>query len=146
MMPAQQTGGHGGSQLASPIRGRHGESGGPSPYGAMAPPSSQAGSVMGSPTDAVASYANSLTELLHAAEAADVDGSGRLYGSQILTCCRVQGIEEPSGFLRHMIADCQAEDGRIDYLKFVQQLAAQRATNHARASVEHLFSQPSESD
>ena len=101
---------------------------------------------MGSPNDAVASYANSLTELLHAAEAADVDGSGRLYGSQILTCCRVQGIEEPSGFLRHMVNDCQAEDGRIDYLKFVQQLAAQRATNHARASVEHLFnfSEPSE--
>ena len=64
-----------------------------------------------------AAAAGSLLELLHAAETADTDRSGLLYGSQLLTCCRLQGIDEPSSILRQMVAECQAPDGRVEYVK-----------------------------
>ena len=84
-----------------------------------------------------AAAAGSLFELLNAAETADVERTGLLYGSQLLTCCRLQGIEESSALLRHMIDACQEQgpDGRVHYVKFVQQLAAHRAGQSARDAV-----------
>ena len=54
---------------------------------------------------------------------------------QVLTCCRMHGVEEPSAMLLAVIGDVTTEDGRVDYVRFVQQLAAQRASASARASV-----------
>ena len=85
-----------------------------------------------------ATAAGSLMELLRAAEVADEEGQGRLYGSQLLTCCRMLGVEESSAMLRTMVNACQEADGKVDYVRFVQQLAAQRASNNARMSVEQL--------
>lgn len=97
----------------------------------------------GSPIDAGAigaAAAGSLLDLLHAAEAADSDRSGLLNGSNLLMCCRMQGIEESSALLRQMVTDGQQSDGRVDYVQFVSQLAAQRAGHSARGQVEHLRS------
>ena len=37
--------------------------------------------------------------------------------------------------LRAVISDVTTDDGRVDYVRFVQQLAAQRASASARASL-----------
>ena len=82
-----------------------------------------------------AAAASSLQALLDACEAADEDRSGKLHAASLLTCCRMQGVPESSAMLRAVIAGTQAEDGRVDYVSFVQQIAAQRAGGAARASV-----------
>ena len=74
--------------------------------------------------------AGSLQELLRACEHADEERGG-MHGAQLLTCCRMQGIPESSSMLRDD-HDGAADDGRVDYVKFVQQLAAHRAR---RASI-----------
>ena len=66
--------------------------------------------------------------------------SGSVALSQLLTCCRLHGIEEPSSLLRRMIADTQGPDGKVGYVEFVQQLAANRADAGARAGVSQLRS------
>lgn len=94
------------------------------------------GSYHGSPTaPPMPSAAGMLGELLAACEAADEERCGRLYSTQILTCCRLRGLEESSAMLRAVIDDVIADDGRADYVKFVQQLAAQRAGQSARDHV-----------
>ena len=84
--------------------------------------------------------AGTLLDLLAACEAADEERGGRLHGAQLLTCCRMHGISESSSMLRAMISDSQRADGRVDYVAFVQQLAAQRASGAARSSVAQAFS------
>ena len=88
-----------------------------------------------------AAEAGTLLDLLGACEAADMDRGGRLHGAQLLTCCRMQGIPESSSMLRAMIDDSQGTDGRVEYVAFVQQLAAQRASGAARANVAQAVAQ-----
>lgn len=76
-----------------------------------------------------------LNDLLIACELADDDRSGRLHGAQLMTCCRMRGVEESSALLRAMMADAEGIDGRVDYVKFVQQIAAQRAGTGARERI-----------
>lgn len=69
----------------------------------------------------------SLAELLASLEAADAEQHKLLYGAQVLTCCRMFGLDESSQMLHAVLHDVTAPDGRCDYVHFVQQLAAQRA-------------------
>lgn len=86
------------------------------------------------PHAAAASRApDSLRELLHILEAADTERSGRLHSAQLLTSCRMHGLEEASSLLRAVMQQTAADDGRVEYVAFVQQLAAQRAGEIARA-------------
>lgn len=73
--------------------------------------------------------------LLQAMEVADVERQSRLHSAQVLTCCRMHGVNEPSAMLRAVISDVTTDEGRVDYVRFVQQLAAQRASASARASL-----------
>jgi len=141
-------------ESASPNRrlaigaGRIGGSGGYPDAGTPAYPRDEAHQLMGAqhaaaaasgPNDGAsaavrgvgAAAASSLIDLLRAAEAVDEQRSGRIYSSQLLTCCRLQGLEEPSLLLRTTVKACEDSDGRVDYHRFVQQLAAQRADNAA---------------
>ena len=79
---------------------------------------------------------DSLRELLRVLQDADTEGSGRLHSAQLLTCCRMHGLEESSAMLHAIMADVAgANDGRVDYVAFMQQLAATRASNMARAAL-----------
>ena len=102
-----------------------------------------AGAGMGAANIGLAA-AGSLMELLAACELADDENSGRLYATQVLTCCRMQGLEESSSLLRRMISDCCDEgvDGKCEYVRLVQQIAAHRAGHKAMASVEQLSGRP----
>ena len=58
-----------------------------------------------------------------------------MHSAQLLTCCRMKGLEEPSSLLHSVMREVATEDGRVDYVKFTQQLAAQRAGEMARAAL-----------
>jgi hypothetical protein len=130
-------------ESASPNRrlaigaGRIGGSGGYPDAGTPAYPRDEAHQLMGAqhaaaaasgPNDGAsaavrgvgAAAASSLIDLLRAAEAVDEQRSGRIYSSQLLTCCRLQGLEEPSLLLRTTVKACEDSDGRVDYHRFVQ--------------------------
>lgn len=89
-------------------------------------------------TVAGASAAGSLQALLQAAETADADRSGRLHEAQLLTVCRLHGLEESTALLLATMDESLAEDGRVEYVRFVQQLAAARAGTSAREHVAAL--------
>jgi hypothetical protein len=82
--------------------------------------------------------AATLRDVLQACEAVDEERSGKLHAAQLLTCCRMRGVEESSSMLRAIISDVSGDDGRTDYVTFVQQLAAQRAGQSARDHVAQL--------
>ena len=130
---------------------KHGSSGGyaPAPLGAFDPGARDwAGSATGLATpprgrpgrgvgsgDSQTRTGDSLRDLLQTLEAADAERSCRVHCAQLLTCCRMKGLEEPSSLLHSVMREVAAEDGRVDYVKFTQQLAAQRAGEMARAAL-----------
>ena len=83
-----------------------------------------------------------LMALMQALEAADNSRSGSLHSAQLILCCRMVGLEEPSEMLHAVMRDVSNEDGRVSYVSFVQQLAALRAGASARASVAAMHSPP----
>ena len=131
---------------------KHGSSGGyaPAPLGAFdpggrewagsanglaTPPMRRLGRGVGSGDESQTRPGDSLRDLLQTLEAADAERSYRVHSAQLLTCCRMKGLEEPSSLLHSVMREVATEDGRVDYVKFTQQLAAQRAGEMARAAL-----------
>ena len=78
----------------------------------------------------------SLSTLLHRLKQADINNNGHLHTAQLLMCCRMHGVEEPSSLLHAMVRDASKEQvGSVNYVAFVQQLASYRAGARARANI-----------
>ena len=93
------------------------------------------GTVLDRSSDSSNTAAGGLAALLDAFAAIDDIRDGRLHPAQLLMACRMYGLEDPSTMLHAIMQDAQAPDGRVDYVAFVQQLAAQRAGASAMASI-----------
>ena len=79
--------------------------------------------------------ADSLSALLESLQVADAERVGRLHSAQLLTSCRLHGLTEPSPLLHALMREVVTDDGRVDYVAFVQHLATARAGQQARASL-----------
>ena len=109
--PAMQRGGGGGSGSGSGYGA--GGSGGGSGWGVVRE-----------------EFADARTTLRRAAEAADNDGSGRLFPAQLLLMCRMHGVSRSREELDVLMQACKAHDGRVDYVAFTKAVQGEKKAQH----------------
>ena len=91
---------------------------------------------------AEAAAADAAASLLAALQQQDSSKTGLVTSAQLMMMCRLHGVNEDAGMLRSIMSAISGDraDGLVDYITFLQQLAALTAAAGAHASLAHLKS------